>query len=64
MGQAGEKEMTTDENKDPNHPPTSAPMSSLAQNINNNKWKKSVAFGTKIFKDKVCRISVWNIEPK
>lgn len=42
--------MTTDENIDPKHPPTSAPMSSSAQNINNNKWKESVAFGTKIFK--------------
>lgn len=53
MGQAGAKEMTTDENKDPKRPPTSAPMSSSAQNINNNKWKESVAFGTKIFKGKV-----------
>lgn len=29
-GQAEAKEMTNDENKDPKHPPTSAPMSSLA----------------------------------
>lgn len=53
-GQAGAKKVTTDENKDPKHPPTFAPMSSSAQNINNYTWKESVAFGMEIFKGKVC----------
>jgi len=51
LPQAETKEVTTDENK---HPPTSAPMSSSAQNINNNKWKESVAFGTKIYLKGQC----------
>ncbi len=55
-GQAGGKNMTSDENKDPKHPPTFTPMSSLAQNINNYTWKESVAFGSEILKGKVATI--------
>lgn len=45
--QAGAKEMTTDENIDPKHPPTSAPVSSSAQNINNNKMERIRCFWNK-----------------